>query len=204
VGGHTSPTPASPIPGTPIPPLDPDGLGMSAADRGSLTVVELSAGSTFVHLVVGTTGAADPTVGSDGRVAYLLYDGTLARGAHLRALAANGNASLPLSPDTLALETSVTFGPEPDSLVVARIPSSAATVPGVSPGPASSPGPSGGESPTPSPSATPGATSSPQPGPSASPLVGADQTGPGGIWLINLDGAAHQLTHDGWLARWLP
>ena len=206
LGGHISLTPVASTPGTPIPPLDPDGLGMSAADRGSLSVVELSTGSTFVHLILGTTGAADPTVGSDGRVAYLLYDGTLARGAHLRALAANGNASVPLSPDTLALETSVTFGPEPDSLVVARIPSSAATVPGGSPGPVPSSGPSASESstPTPSLSPTPGATSSAQPSPSASPLVGEDQTGPGGIWLINLDGAAHQLTHDGWLARWLP
>jgi hypothetical protein len=199
VGGHASSTPAVPsgqTPGTPIPPLSPDGLGLSAVERGTLIVVELATGSTFVRDAVGTIGATDPTVGSDGRVAYLLYDGTLALGGHLRALAANGIASLPLSPDTIALETSATFGPEPDSLVVARISTGAAAPPGGSPGPSPTT--------TPSPSPTPGPTGSPQPSASGSPAPGADQTGPGGIWLINLDGMARQLTHDGWLPRWLP
>jgi len=209
VGGHASSTPAAPsgqTPGTPIPPLSPDGLGLSAVERGTLVVVELATGSTFVRDIVGTIGAADPTVGSDGRVAYLLYDGALARGGHLRALAANGSASLPLSPDTIALETSATFGPEPDSLVVARISTEAATPPGGSPSPSASPGSSPGESPTatPSPSPTPEPTGSPQPSASGSPAPGPDQAGPGGIWLINLDGMARQLTHDGWLPRWLP
>jgi WD40 repeat protein len=209
VAGHASSTAAVPsgqTPGTPIPPLSPDGLGLSAIERGTLVVVELATGSTFVRDIVGTTGAADPTVGSDGRVAFLLYDGTLSRGGHLRALAANGIGSLPLAPDTVGLETSAAFGPEPDSLVVARIPTEAATPPGGSPGPSPSPGSSPGESPTatPSPSPTPGPTESPQPSASGSPAPGADQAGPGGIWLMTLDGMARQLTHDGWLPRWLP
>ncbi len=178
-------------PETPVPPLTPAGLRLSSDEQAALRTVELDAGLSLVQETPLRAGATLPTVGPNGRIAYIVLDPDSAETGSLWIAAPGGLGSIALSPDTRARASSASFGPETGTLVVAREPV-LTSQPTATPGPSASPG------------ATFGATAAPEATPTAGPA--GEPRPAGGIWLIDArSGIGRQLTtDDGWLPRWLP
>ncbi len=183
VSGLAAVTVASPwaggilAPGIPAPPFTPTGLRLTAADRAEVQTVELDVGLATVRSTQLGVGATFPVVAAGGRVAYIVLGGLTVDAGRVWSAASMQDDSRQVALDEPAPATSVSFAPQPDTLVVALSPIVASEGFGPSPGTA----------PTPTPTLGPG-----------SPTVA-------GIWLVDVGtGAARQLTSDGWLPQWLP
>jgi Tol biopolymer transport system component len=172
--------------GTPVAPLTPAGLRLSTLERLGLQVVELDDGLSLAQVTPLVQGASLPTVGPDGRIAYVVMQSGDPEAGSLWIAAPGGLGSIELSTDSRALARGVSFAPETGTLVVVR----QAVV---------EEGPAG----TPPPSQSPGASAGETSSPTASPVASVRPAT--GIWLIDAQGGiGRQLTSDGWLARWLP
>ena len=175
-------------PGAVVNPLSPSGLYLTVAARSSLTIWPMGDGSQPLPQVSLHEGGTLPEVDATGRVAYLVLDPRLPDAGRVWISPLSTSTSRPIVPDDRAFESSISFAPQPQALVVAR-----EALPGASPTPTRGP------SAFPSQSATPGATPGPLP---TSPVP---TSGPGGIWLLNLVSETNtQLSPDGWLPTWLP
>jgi hypothetical protein len=151
-----------------------------------LLVVGIAAASGSVTALPLNPGATLPAVDAAGRVAYLVSDPNDPDAGRLWITNASGSLSTEVRPPGTALVSSVTFGPEPDALVIARVAEE-----GVAPSLA----------PSASATASPGPSSAAA-SPSASPSA---EEGSGGVWLVQLgSGISTQLGSEGWLPRWLP
>jgi Bacterial Ig-like domain/WD40-like Beta Propeller Repeat len=174
------------VPGAAVPPLTPVGLALTASQRNGLRIGELRVGIGALIIEPLPPAATQPEADPTGRIAYLALDSQHADAGH--AWVASFGVLVPvrvvLTGD--ALETGVAFAPQPDVLVVTRVPSTEETSPSPTP------------TPTPTPSPPPSQAATPVPAPGTEPSEG-------GVWLVNQrTDVSVQLSPDGWLARWLP
>ena len=176
------------LPGTAVQPLTPAGLGLSRIQRGELRLAELQVGIDVALPEPVPAPAALPAVDPNGRIAFVALDPRLSNAGRVWVTGAVTGVPAPLVLPGAGFESGVTFAPQPDRLVVSRVPGPDQAPP--TPQPTSTPQPSA------SPGSTAQATSTPPPGTEAST---------GGIWLVILETRETvQLSSDGWLARWLP
>jgi hypothetical protein len=174
-------------PGAVVAPLSPSSLYLTVAARASLRIWAMGDGSQPLPQLSLHDGGTLPDVDANGRVAYLVLDPRLPDAGRVWISPFSISTSRQIAPDDRAFESSVSFAPQPQALVVAR---EALTGASLSP----TPGPSLHPSPSPTPSPTLGPLPTPVP-----------TSGPGGIWLLNLVSETNtQLSPDGWLPSWLP
>ncbi|MGZ6256524.1 MAG: Ig-like domain-containing protein [Candidatus Limnocylindria bacterium] len=169
-------------PGTAVPPLTPDGLRLTGSQRNGLRLAELRVGTPTMVIEPLPPAAALPEVDAGGRIAYLALDPRRPDAGRIWIASSQNLVAIQVVLPGQALESGVAFAPQPDSLVISRVPSSSSSTPPPQP--------------SPSPAASQLATPAPPPG---------TQPSLGGIWLVNQEsGEPVQLSPDGWLARWLP
>ena len=109
-------------PRSPVQLLDPASFGFDAAQVAALRVVRLDRGSTILLSTALGDGAARPTVDAIGRIAYLKL-GAAGAGAGSPWVTKTPNLSgQPVMRDPGALAGLVSFTPEPQSIVISRIP----------------------------------------------------------------------------------
>ena len=116
--------PGAPVPAAPqsaVPPLDAAALDLHRDELGALRIVRLTRGDPRLGETRLGSGATQPTVEADGRVAYLRID-PASHGAwgqlYLAATAQGAGTALTIEPAMQV--SSVAFTPEPDQLLVAR------------------------------------------------------------------------------------
>jgi len=104
-----------------VPPLDAAALDLHRDELGALRIVRLTRGDPRLGETRLGSGATQPTVEADGRVAYLRID-PASHGAwgqlYLAATAQGAGTALTIEPAMQV--SSVAFTPEPDQLLVAR------------------------------------------------------------------------------------
>ena len=117
-------SPGAPLPAAPqsaVPPLDAAALDLHRDELGALRIVRLTRGDPRLGETRLGSGATQPTVDADGRVAYLRID-PASHGAwgqlYLAATAQGAGTALTIEPAMLV--SSAAFTPEPDQLLVAR------------------------------------------------------------------------------------
>src|SRR5207237_5846919 len=125
-------------------------LFLTVAERASLRIWAMGDGSKPLPQVSLHDGGTLPNVDANGRVAYVVLDPRLPDAGHVWISPFSTSTSRQVVPDDRAFESSVSFAPQPQALVVAR-----ETLPGTPPtssaGPSVSPSPSATPSPTPAP-----------------------------------------------------
>lgn len=121
VSGLDADGPIAASPQAAVPPLDPAALDLHRDELGALRIIRLTRGDQRPTETRLGGGATQPTIGADGRVAYLRLDVAShgAWGQLYLAVTAQG-AGTPLTIDPAMQVSSVTFTPEPDELFVAR------------------------------------------------------------------------------------
>jgi hypothetical protein len=168
-------------PGTAAAPLTPEGLGLAVSQRAGLRLAELADAATSVFVEPLPAAATLPVVDPTGRIAYVVLDPQLSDAGRIWIANASALVARRVVLPGAGYESGVTFGPQPDTMIVTRVP------------PPTEPEPS----PTPSPSPAATATPTPQP-PGTGPGIG-------GVWLVNQESERIvQLSTDGWSAQWLP
>jgi Tol biopolymer transport system component len=112
----------APQPGAPLPPLDPATLGLSDDQLGSLALARLDRGAATVVGLARSGGASRPATSSDGRYLYVVVEpGTPEGGGALRVTTRGGGVSFPILRDGGASVSVAAFGPEPLTIVAARV-----------------------------------------------------------------------------------
>lgn len=112
----------APEPGTPLPPLDPATLGLSGDQLGSLGLARLDRGAATVVALARSGGASRPATSSDGRYLYVVVEpGTPEGGGGLHLTTRGGGVSFPILRDGGAPVSVAAFGPEPQTIVAARV-----------------------------------------------------------------------------------
>jgi hypothetical protein len=109
-------------PGAPLPPLDPATLGLSDDRLGSLRIARLDRGAATVVPLPRSGGASRPATSSDGRYLYVVVEpGSPEGGGVLRLTTRGGGVSFPILQDGGAPVSVAAFGPEPETIVAARV-----------------------------------------------------------------------------------
>lgn len=110
------------LPRSPVPLLDPASFGLDAAQVTALRVVRLERHATSVSLTAFGRGAARPTLDASGRFAYLQLEAAGAEAGSPRLTSALDDGGERVMRDASARAGSISFTPEPQALIIARVP----------------------------------------------------------------------------------
>jgi methionine-rich copper-binding protein CopC len=108
--------------GAPLPLLDPGTLGLSDQELGSLALAHLDRGAARVVSLARTEGASRPATSSDGRYLYIAVELAAPEASGvLRVTTGRSDVSHPILRDGGAPVSWAAFGPEPETIMAARV-----------------------------------------------------------------------------------
>lgn len=162
-------------PGTAAPLLSPQGLGLSFGQRSRVGVLQVTPGQSTARSLPLADGALLADVDRNGRIAYVLPQAFDSDAGSLFLASSAGLVTSPVGAPSGDYVADMSFGPQPDTLVIGCV-----TAPGAG-------------------------VSRPAPSPGVSPSTSDTQQSPAGIWLIDLvTNAETHLSVDGSQPEWLP